>query len=46
MDDVQRVRDFEELGPKWDVFIKLLPSRLRDLRGRRQRKIIRARGYG
>ena len=42
--NVQRVRDFEILSPKWDVFIKPLPSALRTLCGREGRKTIRARG--
>lgn len=44
MDNVQRLRDSEALGPKWDVVIKVLPSRLWDLCGRRGEKLAEARG--
>ena len=46
LDGVQRVRDLGALGAKSDVLIKSLPSRIRDLIGRRGRKILRARGGG
>lgn len=42
MNSVQRVTDFVAPSPKWDVsFNPLLPSRLRDLFGRRARKTAR-----
>jgi hypothetical protein len=44
LDNVQRVRDFGALSPKWDVFIKPLPWRLRDLCKRESRKTIRVNG--
>lgn len=31
LDNVWRVRNFGELGPKWDTFIKTLLLRLNDL---------------
>lgn len=34
LDSVQRMGDLGALSPKWDVFIEVLPSRLRDLCGR------------
>lgn len=40
---VQRVRDFGTLSPNWEVFVKLLPSRLRDPYWRGDRKTVRAR---
>lgn len=43
MDNVQRVRDFRAFSLKWDVLVKALPSRLRDLCGI-DGKIVRARG--
>lgn len=39
-----RVRDFEVLNPKCDVFIKLLPSKLWDLWERNGKKILWTRG--
>lgn len=33
--------DFGALGPRWAVFIKTLPSRLRDLCGRGGGKIVK-----
>lgn len=36
-------RDYRALGPKWDAFIKLLPSRLRELCGG-GRKTVKPRG--
>ena len=44
LEDVQSVRDFGALSPKWDVFIKPLPWRLRDLCKRESRKTIRVNG--
>ena len=38
--------DFDLFSPKWDVFIRLLMSKYRDLCGRRTRKIKRTRGCG
>lgn len=38
------MKAFGVLSPKWDVFTKSLPSRLRDPWEREARKIIKARG--
>ena len=43
-DSVQRVLHFGALCPKWTVFIKFLPSGLRDLCGTGRRTTVRARG--
>ena len=43
LEKVQRVmRDLEASGSRWDVFIKPLPSRLRDLCGREGKKIVKS----
>lgn len=42
----QGVRDFGWLRSKWNVFIKILCSGLRNLFGRKGRKILRVRGGG
>lgn len=44
LDSVQRVLHFGALCPKWTVFIKFLPSGLRDLCGTGRRTTVRARG--
>ena len=44
--NVQRGNDFETLSPKWTVFIKSLPSGLKELCGRGSRKTVRASDYG
>lgn len=46
MDSIQRVEDFGTLSLKWDVFIRPLPLRLRELWGRGSEKIPRVRGDG
>lgn len=46
LDDVQRIRDFGTLTPKWDVFIKLFPSGPRELCRGGGGEILRARGGG
>ena len=38
MRHIQRIRDLEVLSPKWDVFIKPLLSRLRELYRKGSRK--------
>ena len=44
---MQRVRDLGTLNPKWDVFIKPLPSGFRELTMLREgRKCVRAREDG
>jgi hypothetical protein len=40
------VEDFGALNPKWDVFMKPYPSKLRDLARRSSRKIVRPRDAG
>ena len=46
LDNVQTVREFGVISPKWGVFLKPLPSRLRDVGEREGRMIIRARDDG
>lgn len=41
LDSVQRMRDPETFNPKWDVFIKALPSGPSSLCGRGDRKVVR-----
>jgi hypothetical protein len=41
---MQRVRHLGALNPKWDDFIKHLPSGIREQCGRGDIKILRARG--
>lgn len=38
---MQRGTDFGALSPKWNVSVKLLSSRLRDVGGRGGRKLLR-----
>lgn len=42
LDSVQRVRDFGVLGPKWHIFNKPFPLRLRDACGNGGRGIVRS----
>lgn len=44
-DNVERMRDFEALSSRWDVFIKALPSLLRDL-CRREGESVKTNGGG
>lgn len=44
LDNIQRVRHTGVLGAKWEAFIKLLTSRLNNVRGRKGRKVVIARG--
>lgn len=46
LDNVQRMRDFGALSPKWGVFFKVLSSRLRNLCGREGEKIVIAEDGG
>lgn len=43
-DSVWREKDFGALSPKWDVFLKPFPSRLRDLCEEEAERLGRARG--
>ena len=44
--NMERVRNFRTLSPKRDIFIKSLPSRISEPRGRGGRESVRARGDG
>lgn len=44
--NVEVERDFGALGPKWDVSIKVLPLRIRNLCGRGSGKIAEVRSDG
>lgn len=44
LDNVQTVREFGVISPKCGVFIKPLPSRLRDVGEREGRMIVKTRG--
>lgn len=46
VENMQRIGSCEVLSPQWDIHITLLFPNLRDLDGRRGRKIVRTRGGG
>lgn len=39
--NMQRIRNFGMLGPKWEVYITLFPSKLRGIFRRNSGKIVR-----
>lgn len=45
LDDAQRGRNFGLVNPKWDIFIKPLPSGMRAIWKRRQKDCLSQRGW-
>lgn len=43
---MQKIRNYEILSSKWDIYITILPPRFSNHHGRGSKKIVRARNRG